>query len=613
MFTDDVSRLSYLHSIVKVLPDLPGVYQYFDESGVIIYIGKAKSLIKRVSNYFFGSNLTSKTRVLVSKIFDIKHIVVDSEEDAFLLENNLIKKHKPRYNILLKDDKTYPWIVIKNEPFPRVELTRNLIRNGSLYFGPYTSSFQIKTLLELIHQLYPLRSCNLNLSDDKISKSNYKVCLKFHIHNCSGPCVSSVSHEEYQQFISEIKNILNGNFSLLIRHYNDLMMNYAENLEFEKANLIKQKLSILTNYQSKSMVSNVSCLNTDVISYFDDEETKICYINYLKISDGVLLQSYSFSIKRVLDESIPEIMSLAIFEIKSKFKVLSREIIVSVLPDVALENIKFIIPQLGDKKKLLELSEKNARLYRLELLKHEAVKNGQSSEERLLSSIKNILNLKVLPRHIECFDNSNIQGKHAVAACVVYKDCKPSKSDYRLFNIKTVEGPDDYASMYEVVYRRYLRLKNENQAMPDLIVADGGVGQMQVMSDAISSLSLSIPIVGLAKDSHHSTRDILYGFPPKVVNVGKNDSIFRFFTKMQDEVHRFAISFHKEKRSKYMLDSSLTHVNGIGEKTINLLLKTFKSVDNIRSASYEDLSNLIGKSKASILISFFQSNEDSKK
>ena len=610
MFADDKSRLEYLHSLVKLLPDLPGVYQYFDEYDVIIYIGKAKSLIKRVSSYFFGSNLSPKTRVLVSKIQNIKHIVVDSESDAFLLENNLIKKYKPRYNILLKDDKSYPWIKIVKEPFPRVVQTRNFVRDGGLYYGPYTSGYQLKTLLDLIHELYPLRTCNLNLEQDKITKSNYKVCLKYHIKNCSGPCIGAVSADTYADYISQIKNLLRGKLSSVISFYTKQMNEYAQQLQFEKANEIKNRLSKLEVYQSRSAVSNSTSINADVMSCFVDEESTIHYFNYMQVVDGLLLHSYSFEVKPVLDETLQELFSHAIFHVREKFHRVSSEFVVPLLPDFPSDDIEFVVPLAGDKKKLLELSEKNARLFRLEQMKQQAARNADSHEEKLLLSIKNIFGLHSLPRHIECFDNSNTQGKNPVAACVVFRDCRPSKKEYRLFNIKTVEGPDDYASMYEVVYRRYSRLSDENKELPNLIVADGGVGQMNVIREAISALGLDIPIVGLAKDNRHSTRDILFGFPPKIVNVGKSDFIFRFFTRLQDEVHRFAITFHKKKRSQSMLDSELNHISGIGPKTIDALLKHFKSVSNIRVATQDYLASLIGDAKAKILVKYFSVSEN---
>lgn len=605
-FKTDEERIIYLKSIVEVLPSFPGVYQYFNSSGKIIYVGKAKNLKNRVSQYFFNKTQSPKTRVLVSRIYDLKYIVVNSEEDALLLENNLIKQYQPRYNILLKDDKTYPWIVIKKETFPRVFLTRNFVRDGSLYFGPYTSSTQVKYLFEIFKQLFPIRACSLNLSQEAINKSNYKVCLKYHLKSCLAPCIGNITEEDYDVFIDEIKHLLRGNFSNVLKSYRSKMLQYSKNLEFEKAEEEKKKIEKLETFQSHSMVSNVSNMNIDVFGYVDDAESNICYINFLKVVNGIMIQSFTMEFRRKLDETISELLSYAINEVKERTVELSHEIVVPVLPDVEFSELKFTIPVYGDKKKLLELSERNAKMYKLELLRREANKNHRSREEKLLLQIKENLGLQNLPRHIECFDNSNIQGSNAVAACVVFRDCKPCKEDYRLFNIKTVEGPDDYASMYEVVFRRYSRLKNENQAMPDLIIADGGIGQMEVMRQATEeALHLNIPIIGLAKDNKHRTNQILFGFPPKIISIGKNDQVFKFFTQVQDEVHRFAITFHRNKRSKSMTKSELDNIKGIGAKTSEILIKSFKSVAKIKTLSVDQLSVYIGTAKAKIIYEFF--------
>lgn len=598
----DDSRLKYLYSLVEVLPDLPGVYQYFDKNNTIIYIGKAKSLKNRVSQYFFGSNLNLKTQILVSKICNIKHIVVDSEQDAFLLENNLIKKYKPHYNILLKDDKSYPWIVIRNENFPRVEVTRNLIRDGSLYFGPFTSSFVVKSLLDIFHSLFPIRTCALNLKTESIIRGNFKPCLKFHLMSCIGPCDGNISEDDYGKFINDIKSILKGNISSVISEMKNQMIFHSENLNFEEAQLYKQRIEKLSSYQSKSMVCSSQLTNLDVVSYFNVAEDSSFFVNFIRIVEGSVIRSFTIELTKGVDDDDQMQFSHAFYSLLDIIGRFSKSVIVPFIPNISFNEVTFSVPISGDKKKLLELSEKNAKLFRLEKLNREIAKNSNSKEEKLLLSIKEVLGLPKLPRHVECFDNSNIQGKHAVAACVVFKNCKPSKSDYRLFNIKTVEGPDDYASMYEVVSRRYSRLLSEHSDLPDLIVADGGVGQMHVIKEAIDNLNLDIPIVGLAKDSHHATRDVLYGFPPKVVNLAKVNYIFRFFTRLQDEVHRFAITFHKKQRSKAMTDSQLDHIDGIGPKTIQLLLSNYKSIDNIKSSSFDELSKLIGKSKASILI-----------
>lgn len=612
-FKNDKERLDYLHSLVEVLPETPGVYRYYNDKGVIIYVGKAKNLKRRVSSYFMNKNHNLKTRVLVSKICDIKHIVVDSESDAFFLENNLIKKYQPHYNILLKDGKTYPWIVVKSEPFPRVFITRNVIKDGSTYFGPYSSSIQVRAVLDMIKKLYPIRSCSLDLHDEKIKRGTYKVCLKYHIHNCCAPCESLVDEYTYMNYINDIRNVLRGNSSVVIKAYKQQMMDYAEAMEFEKAQDMKLKLDLLSNYQSKSTVSVNASLNIDVFSFVQNNEKTSCYINFIKVVNGAIINSFTMEYATKLEEEPEELLSYAIDEVKSRIGLLAREIVVPFIPDVQFENVKFTIPQSGDKKSILELSEKNARMYKLELVKRESIKNQDSRENRLLQLIKESLNLKDLPRHIECFDNSNIQGTNAVAGCVVFKDCKPAKDEYRKFNIKTVEGPDDYASMYEVVYRRYSRLVEERKPLPDLIVADGGLGQMEVMRQATEvALGLNIPILGLVKDNKHRTRELLMGFPPKTIGLGKNDQIFKFFTRMQDEVHRFAISFHRDKRSKSMLTSSLDTIAGIGPKTKQLLLQKYKSVANIEKRSLDELQQYVGIAKARLLFSYFHGNETNK-
>lgn len=601
----DTDRLEYLKQKVYALPDSPGVYQYFDKNGKIIYVGKAKNLKKRVSSYFMKKHEFNKTAVLVSKICDIKHIVVNTEEDALLLENNLIKKLQPRYNILLKDDKTYPWIVIKNEPFPRVFQTRNVIKDGSLYFGPFTSSFLVRALLDLFKQLYPLRTCNLNLSNSCINSSKYKVCLEYHIKNCKAPCVGEISEDDYSAYISDIRNILKGNIHSVLKYMREQMTNYASNLEFEMAQEVKERISKIEGFQSKSAISTVSSVNVDVFSILEDEDKNTSYVNYLKVVNGSVIQSFTMEFRKRLDETKEEILSYAISEIKDRSKVLSREIVVPFIPDVDFANVKFTVPKLGDKKLLLELSERNAKFYKLELLKHEANKNKVSHDDKILLQLKEELGLKDLPVHIECFDNSNIQGAYPVAACVVFRNAKPSKSEYRKFNIKTVEGPDDYASMQEVVLRRYTRLVNEGASLPNLIIADGGVGQMESIRKVVEDqLHLNIPIAGLAKDSKHKTRELLFGFPPAVIGMSKNDQLFKLLSRIQDEVHRFAISFHREKRSSGFLKSEL-QIKGIGPKTQEELLTTFKSTKNIAGLSIEELSAVIGKAKAQIIYQHF--------
>lgn len=603
---NDIDRVEYLKLIVSNMPDSPGVYQYYDSNDTIIYVGKAKNLKKRVSQYFSNKVQSPKTTLLVSKIYNIKYVIVDNEEDAFLLENNMIKEYKPRYNILLKDDKTYPWIVIKNEPYPRVFLTRNIIRDGSSYFGPYTSNIQVKAIMDVLNFIYPIRTCKLNLSDSELSKYKYKVCLKYHIKKCCGPCEFNVSKGEYDNYISEIRSILKGNIGNVVKLYRDKMLSYASDFEFEKANLVKQKLEKLSSYQSRSTVITTSHLNTAVFSYIEDESSSSCYVNYLNIVDGSLVHSFTVEYRKQLDESPSEILSFAIQDISEKTDITFKDVIVPFMPDISFSNINFTVPIQGEKKKLLSLSEKNAKQYRLDKLNRYAGRSSQSKDEKMLIAIKDIIGLDKLPRRIECFDNSNISGQHAVAACVVFYNCRPSKSDYRLYNIKTVEGPDDYASMYEVVYRRYKRLLDEQQELPDLIIADGGVGQMNVIRTVIEEqLNLSIPIIGLSKDNRHKTSDILYGFPPRIISISKNDKIFKFFTRVQDEVHRFAITFHKSKRSKAMVQSEFDNIKGIGDKTKSILLDKYKSIDTIKSISIEELSTLIGKSKASIIYDYF--------
>lgn len=611
---NDEERLKYLHSIVAVLPETPGVYQYFDKSGKIIYVGKAKNLKRRVSSYFLNKKHNLKTTVLVSKIFDIKHIVVNSENDAFFLENNLIKKYQPHYNILLKDGKTYPWIVVKNEPFPRIFQTRNLIKDGSLYFGPYSSIIQLRAIVDMLKKLYPLRSCNLDLNNEKIKQCKYKVCLKYHIKNCAGPCEGNISEEEYQSYIADIKNILRGNISQVVGVYKSQMMQCADNLEFEKAQEYKHKIELLSEYQSRSVVSVNSSLNVDVFSVVEGSDNaekgnraeRVFFVNYIKVANGSVINSFTMEYHNQLDEETTEILSYAIEEVKDRVGVLSHEIVVPFKPDIDFENVRFIIPQSGDKKNLLDLSAKNAMMFKLEKIKQEGIKNNDTREEKLLALIKECLNLPTLPRHIECFDNSNIQGTNAVAACVVYRNCKPSKSEYRKFNIKTVEGPDDYASMYEVVYRRYSRLKEEGAEMPDLVIADGGIGQMEVIRQATEeSLNLNITIMGLVKDNKHRTKELLLGFPPKVIGIAKNDQIFKFFTQVQDEVHRFAISFHRDKRSKNMLQSELDELKGIGPKSKEMLMKHFKSVANIKNTTFDQLLSVLGQSKATVVYNHF--------
>lgn len=605
-FNSYSSRKEYLKFLITNIPESPGVYQYYDINNVIIYIGKAKNLKKRVSQYFNKNKLSSKTILLVSKIYNIKYIVVDNEEDAFLLENNMIKQYKPKYNILLKDDKSYPWIVIKNEPFQRVFLTRNILKDGSQYFGPYTSNFQVKSLMNVINELYPIRDCNYNLSESELSKRKFKVCLKYHIKKCCGPCEMLVSKEEYNNYISEIRNILKGNIHQVIDEYKTKMMDYADKLEFEKATEIKYIIDKLSTYQSKSTVVSSSSLNTAVFSFVPDDNSNSYYINFLNIINGCLVHSFSIELKKQLDEEPGELLSFAIQEIYNKTNHSFTEALVPFMPDVTFSSIKLSVPIVGDKKKLLLLSEKNAIQYKIDKLNRYASRSAQGKDEKFLIVLKETLGLSVLPRRIECFDNSNISGMHSVAACVVFYNSRPLKSEYRLFNIKTVKGPDDYSSMHEVVLRRYSRVVEEKKELPDLIIADGGVGQMNVIRKVIyDELNLDIPILGLTKDNRHKTNELLFGFPPKVFSISKNDSIFKLFTRIQDEVHRFAISFHKKVRSKAMIKSELDNIPGVGPKTKTLLLSNYKSVSIIKGLSKESLVSLLGSAKGTIVYNYF--------
>lgn len=608
-FATDEERMEHLRQLVGVLPDLPGVYQYFDKDGKIIYVGKAKNLKRRVSSYFLKKQQSPKTRVLVGKICHILHIVVNNEEDALLLENNLIKKHKPQYNILLKDDKTYPWVAILNEPFPRVIQTRRRVRDGSIYYGPYPNGSQIHDLFDIFKQLFPLRQCALNLAEERVRAGKYRVCLKYHLKLCEGPCEGLVSEADYARHIEGVRDILKGNIGPVLKSLRVEMAAAAEGLEFERAEQLRKKIERLTTYQSRSLVAGNSSLHCDVFSVVRNDERSEVYVNFMRVQGGQILSSYTMTFRSKLDEADAEILSYAVQGVRETSGTIQREVVVPFQPDVEFAGILFVVPQAGDKRRLLDLSERNARLHRLELLKQEAIRSRASNEEKLMIQIRELLALPALPRHIECFDNSNIQGTSAVAACVVYRDAKPSRADYRLFNIKTVEGPDDYASMYEVVHRRYLRLRDEGAPMPDLVVADGGVGQMEVIRKATADLGLSLSIVGLAKDSRHRTNQILVGFPPKVVEMGKSDSVFRFFTRMQDEVHRVAISFHRDKRSRSMVASELDEVRGIGPKSKETLFKALGGIEGVRQAAASQLTDLLGRSKGMIVYSHFHPAE----
>lgn len=593
--------LEYIKTILAVMPEKPGCYEYFDEKGAIIYVGKAKNLKRRVSSYFNKQQDSNKTRVLVKQIRDIKYFVVDTEQDALLLENSLIKQYHPRYNVLLKDDKTYPSIVVKNEYFPRIYQTRNIIRDGSRYYGPYPSVYTAKVMLQLVKELYPLRTCKYPLTPENIRDGKYSVCLEYHIKRCKGPCEGLQSLEEYMRNVAEIREILRGNISQVSKHLYEQMMQLSAELKFEEAQKVKEKYEAIENYRSKSIVVTPMLHNIDVFSITENEPS--VYINYLHIGNGAVVQAYTFEYKKKLDESKEELLSLGIVEMRKRFDSTAKEIIVPFTLDIELEGVQFTVPQRGDKKKLLELSEMNGRQYKLDKLKQSEKLNPEQRNVKLLKEIQTYLHLEELPAQIECFDNSNIQGSDPVAACVVFKMGKPSKADYRKYNIKTVEGPDDYASMREVVRRRYTRMIDEKSSLPNLIITDGGKGQMEAVRSVVENeLHLHIPIAGLAKDDRHRTAELLFGFPPEVIGMKMDSPLFHLLTRMQDEVHRFAISFHRDKRSKGQNHSALDDIKGIGEKTKTLLLKHFKSVKRIREASAEELFSLIGEKKAVALM-----------
>lgn len=592
--------LEHIKTILAVIPEKPGCYQYFDEKGTIIYVGKAKNLKRRVSSYFNKQHDSNKTRVLVKQIRDIKYFVVETEEDALLLENNLIKQYHPRYNVLLKDDKTYPSIVVKNEYFPRVYQTRNIVRDGSRYYGPYPSVYTAKVMLQLIKDLYPIRTCKYPLTPESIREGRYKVCLEYHIKRCKGPCEGLQTLEEYQQNISEIKEILRGNISQVSKHLFDEMQRLAAELKFEEAQKVKEKYEAIENYRSRSTVVPPMLHNIDVFSITENDPS--AYINYLHIGNGAVVQAYTFEYKKRLDESKEDLLVMGIIEMRKRFESRAREIIVPFPLDLELEGVTITVPQRGDKKKLLDLSIMNGKQYKVDKLKQAEKLNPEQRNTRLLKEIQEALRLKELPVQIECFDNSNIQGSDPVAACVVFKMGKPSKSDYRKYNIKTVVGPDDYASMKEVVRRRYQRLLDEKAPLPNLIITDGGKGQMEVVRSVVEDeLHLSIPIAGLAKDNRHRTAELLYGFPPEVIGMKLDSPLFHLLTRMQDEVHRFAITFHKDKRSKGQTRSELDTIKGVGEKTKTALLREFKSVKRIREANLEDLAKVVGEAKARLV------------
>ncbi len=593
------SNEEYLKGIVSNLPETPGVYQYLNTEGVIIYVGKAKNLKRRVSSYFNKEHQPGKTRVLVSKIVDIRYIIVNSEEDALLLENNLIKKYKPRYNVLLKDDKTYPSICVQNEYFPRVFKTRKIIRNGSSYYGPYSHAPSMNAVLDLIKHLYPLRSCNLSLTPENIRAGKFNVCLEYHIKNCAGPCIGLQNQEEYLKNIAQVKEILKGNTQEVSKMLLQQMTTLAQEMRFEEAQKIKEKYALIESYRAKSEVVSSILHNIDVYSIEEDEGS--AFINYLHITNGAINQAFTFEYKKRLSETKEELLSLGIVEMRERYKSLSREIIVPFEMDLELNNVVFTVPQRGDKKKLLDLSQLNVKQYKADRMKQAEKLNPEQRSIRLMKEIQQELHLDKLPMQIECFDNSNIQGSDPVAACVVFKKAKPSKKDYRKYNIKTVEGADDYASMREVVKRRYLRAVEEESPLPDLIITDGGKGQMSAVKQALMEINVDIPIAGLAKDRRHRTSELLYGFPPQIIGLKQGTPLFRLLEQIQDEVHRFAITFHRDKRSKRQVASALDEIKGIGEKSKSALLQEFKSVKRIKEASIEALAAVVGFSKAQLI------------
>ena len=602
-----MKEMSELPEIVKqklaALPNKPGVYRYFDKNGTLIYVGKAKNLKRRVSSYF-NKEQSGKTRVLVSKIADLEYSIVDTEAEALLLENTMIKQYKPRYNIMLKDDKTYPWICIKKEAFPRVFLTRRKVNDCSDYFGPYPSVRTAHILLDLLGQVYKVRSCRTPLTEAGVEKGKYKVCLDYHIHKCNGPCEGLVSKADYNAMIAEIREVIKGNLGGVLRDLKAQMMDHASRMEFEAAQLVKEKYDLLENYRSRSTVVSDTIHDVEVFSYVDDDET--FYVNYMKVKDGAVVQSHSFEMKRKLEETAEELLLLAVADIRQQFGDHAPEIIVPMKLDYNIEDVTMTVPQRGDKLKLLDLSRRNAMQYRVDLEKQRSLVDPERHQKRVLGQLKEALQLETMPEVIECFDNSNFQGDYAVAGMVQFVNGKPNKAGYRHFNIKTVEGPDDYASMKEVVRRRYSRLIEEGKPLPNLIITDGGKGQMEVVRQVIEDeLHIDIPIAGLAKDDRHRTNELLFGFPSRVVGMKPNSEVFRLLTHIQDEVHRFAITFHRKKFEQGFMHSELADIKGIGKKTAEKLLLELKSVKGIKEASLEQLSDIIGPAKAEVVHSHF--------
>ena len=611
---ENEERLARLKNIVLSMPEKPGSYQYYDENHTIIYVGKAKNLKRRVSSYFHKEVDRYKTKVLVSKIFDISYTVVNSEEDALLLENSLIKKYNPRYNVLLKDGKTYPSICVTNEYFPRIFKTRNINKKVGTFFGPYPHVSSMYAVLEVIKKLYKPRTCRFPITKEGVAEGKYKPCLEYHIHNCGAPCINRQSYEEYQENMRQAREILKGNTREVSKYLYDLMMKNAELLRFEIAEEYKKKYQLLDEFEAKSEVVSHTITDVDVFTIVNDDAMKNAFINYIHVKNGTINQSFTYEYKRKLEESDEELLITAIPEIRERFHSTSKEIIVPFEMEWKLKDAIFFVPQRGDKKHLLELSEMNCKQYKFDRLKQAEKLNPEQKQTRLMKELQTKLKLPKMPYQIECFDNSNISGTDAVAGCIVYKGMKPSRKDYRKYNIKTVEGPDDYASMQEVVRRRYSRMIEEETALPDLIITDGGKGQMEVVREVIEDeLHLEIPIAGLAKDDRHRTNELLYGFPPQTIALPPESELFKVLTQIQDEVHRYAITFHRDKRSKHALHSELDDIKGIGPKAKEALLSKFKSVKKIKEASLEQLTEVLGPHKAEILAKYFAEKSENMK
>lgn len=610
---ENLKRLDRLKNIALNLPELPGTYQYYDDQHTIIYVGKAKNLKNRVSSYFHKEVDRFKTKVLVSKIHDITYTVVKSEEDALLIENQLIKQYQPRYNVLLKDGKTYPSICVTNEYLPRIFKTRTINKRYGTYYGPYSHIGSMYAILDIIKKIYKPRTCLMPISKEGIERKKYKPCLEYHLGNCGAPCIGKQGYEDYQQNIDLARQILKGNTRDVQRLLRQKMEKCAEELRFEEAEAYKQQFIALENFAAKSEIVSYTISDVDVFSIVNDDK-KNAFINYIHVTNGAINQSFTFEYRRKLDETDTELLNEAILDIRERFKSTAKEIIVPFEMDFRIKDAEFFIPQRGDKKHLLELSEMNAKQYKFDRLKRAEKLNPEQKQTRLMKELQEKLKLPKLPYHIECFDNSNISGTDAVAGCVVYKGMKPSKKDYRKYNIRTVAGPDDYASMQEVVRRRYSRIIEAKEPLPDLIITDGGKGQMEVVREVVEDeLQLQIPIAGLAKDNRHRTNELLFGFPPQIIGLKTNSELFRILTQIQDEVHRFAITFHRNKRSKHQLHSELDEIKGIGEKSKELLLKNFKTVKRIKSADIQELTGVIGPQKATLIHNYFHlSGEQSK-